>query len=410
MANRRERFREYMARLNAAAHPREAIRDGLYVPSPGRSVADQVVARVELAPTSSHLVVGGVGSGKTTQLLVTRDRLREIPDIKSFYLDVSQRHDLAKLQAGVLLVLAGLALSKVLEERTSKETKQATRFFERVAHGWTEWVEPPDFDDHEARFDDYEPEDSEPDVTVPVRHKGVLIPPHPPLQQEIEEKAGHLKKLHDELAPGTPHIVFLFDSLDRVTNLRTFAEVVEQDVRAIRSAGLGAVVVGPLRVMFASERTVVDHFDYFYHQPAVEIEQDTAGQAFLLEVLRRRASEEILTARAAQKVVHWSGGVLRDLISIARTAGEEAYTAGSERIMTAHVDAAADAFGRTLMLGLRSDELEILQRVRAKGIFVPTSDKDLALLLTRRVLEYGPIRYAVHPTISPLLEQLAPVA
>ena len=74
-----------------------------------------------------------------------------------------------------------------------------------------------------------------------------------------------------------------------------------------------------------------------------------------------------------------------------------------------HVESAADAFGRSLMLGLGTDEINALQRLRSQSTFVPTSDKDIALLVTRRVLEYGSgvRRYAVHPTIAPLLEQLS---
>ena len=100
---------------------------------------------------------------------------------------------------------------------------------------------------------------------------------------------------------------------------------------------------------------------------------------------------------------------MRDLITLAQAAGEEAYLSGTDVIDEAHVEAAADAFGRKHLLGLGPDEIEVLQRVRTKGIFVQTSDKDLALLVTRRVLEYqnGRTRYGVHPTIRPLLEQLA---
>src|SRR5438093_328334 len=107
MSNRRDRFRQYMSRLSGAAHPREAIKEGLYVARPGRAVADQIVSRLELEPASSHLIVGGVGSGKTTQLLVAQRRLREMSDTQAIFLDVSEHHDLARLQTGVLLVLAG---------------------------------------------------------------------------------------------------------------------------------------------------------------------------------------------------------------------------------------------------------------------------------------------------------------
>ncbi len=58
------------------------------------------------------------------------------------------------------------------------------------------------------------------------------------------------------------------------------------------------------------------------------------------------------------------------------------------------------------MLGLGSDEINVLKRVMESGSFVQTSDKHIALLATRRVLDYQDrldMRYAVHPTIQPLL-------
>lgn len=52
MMTRLERFRGYMARLNPAGSALKAVRDGLYVPRPGRSAADEIAARLELDPTS----------------------------------------------------------------------------------------------------------------------------------------------------------------------------------------------------------------------------------------------------------------------------------------------------------------------------------------------------------------------
>ena len=61
-------------------------------------------------------------------------------------------------------------------------------------------------------------------------------------------------------------------------------------------------------------------------------------------------------------------------------------------------------------LTYESDEITLLQRLRLRHVFIPTSDKEIALLATRRVLEYGGAggqRYSVHPTIDPLLTQLS---
>ena len=104
--------------------------------------------------------------------------------------------------------------------------------------------------------------------------------------------------------------------------------------------------------------------------------------------------------------------MLRDLVKLARSAGYEAYSAGADQVGLEHVEASADALGRALLQAVGQDGVEILQRVRAKGKFVPTSDRDLALLVSRNILEYqngARIRYAVHPAIESLLAGLAAV-
>jgi len=76
MAPKLKRFREYMARLNTT-DPAYAMEHKFYVPSPGRSVADRIFTHVSLQPTASLAVVGGIGSGKTTQLLVAQKNSRK---------------------------------------------------------------------------------------------------------------------------------------------------------------------------------------------------------------------------------------------------------------------------------------------------------------------------------------------
>ena len=83
---------------------------------------------------------------------------------------------------------------------------------------------------------------------------------------------------------------------------------------------------------------------------------------------------------------------------------------GADRVEDEHIEVIADAFGRQLIFGLKPAEINILQRLRQTGTFVSLSDEDQALLVTRRVLEYrnGGSRFAVHPTLEPLLSQMSP--
>jgi hypothetical protein len=99
---------------------------------------------------------------------------------------------------------------------------------------------------------------------------------------------------------------------------------------------------------------------------------------------------------------------LRDLLQLTRSAVEEAFVAEADVVGPDHVAGAIDEFGRTMMFGLRKEEIATLEKLRRRGTFVPTDDDDIALLVTRRVIEYQGTtkRYAIHPAIEPLLASL----
>lgn len=396
-----------MQSLTTGAAPHIAIEAGLYVQTSG-GVAAQLVPRIDLRPASTHLVVGGIGTGKTTQLLIATKWLEEMTDdadVQPLYVDVSTYHDLSQLKSGVLLVIAGLALDGLLTFAESKEAQRFREQFRKWAEGYTEWQE-----DWEYEPDDYS--DYQPDPPgVAVRTEGILVPPEPPLDGDLSVKIPALKHLIEATLQirNKRHLLLLVDSLDRVTDIEAFSAVVTHDVRALRDAGVGVVLVGPLRLLFGTDRPITDRFDRTYHVPAVDIDTKS-GLQFLMEVLRLRSEAGLMSKGGLAQLAHFSGGVLRDLIGLTQAACEEAYVSGGDLVDEPHVQIAADAFGRSLMLGLGADEIEALQRVRREGAFIQTSDKDVALLVTRRVLEYGEgstRRYAVHPTIDPLLDQLA---
>jgi hypothetical protein len=391
VSDRLQRFRAYMERLDAAADPRSVIARGLYVAPSARSVADEIAGRLELQSASAHVIVGGIGSGKTTQLLVAQERLRQRLDMQTVYLDVSREHDLQKLRAGVLVALAGLSFANLLADDKSLPVADATSFFRKWAVTGGGYFVQDEYEEHDPDW-------------VPV---APIIAPPATLRLTSPEGAA-LKSLTDALRSRVPHVALLIDSLDRVVEMDAFEAIVHDDIAVLRALGIGVVLVGPLKLLYGTWRPIAAPFDKLYQVSWID-PAEPAGRDFLTRVLRVRSPENILSDEGAARLVEVSGGVLRDLVGLARDAGEEAYLAGVETIGAAHADAAADAFGRTLMLGLAADDLATLQRLRVQGSFVPVSDRDLALLMTGRVLEFrnGRTRYAVHPTIRPLLEQLA---
>jgi hypothetical protein len=412
LPERLARFRQLRARLDPAGDPSSAFAKGLYVAAKD-SVSQRLTAELTLAPSSTHLLVGGVGSGKTTELLSARRQLNELPDTFALYIDVSEQHDICKMVPGAILIQAGIALAEeflspeVLRpegsvegrepaERYLAKVQQRLKDLRAVAHGY--WMDARDLDlnDDFAR-----------------RHthiKGVLEPP-----ARFEENVGRIIDLIDNLleplANEWKHIVVFFDGLDRITDLASFERLIGQDVKALSSRGVGVVLVGPLRAQYGLDRAAMaQHFDdRIHYQPWIEPSDFKAG-SFLVDVLRQRVPEGMMDDEALASLVVNSGGVLRDMLSLAQSACVETYMYGSDVIGVREVEAAVDAFGRKHMQGLRPAEIEVLRRVLERGTFVHTPEDELALLMTRRVLEYrheGRPRYAVHPTIVRFLRESA---
>src|SRR5208282_820121 len=108
-----------------------------------------------LEPGSQQLLVGGIGSGKTTELLLAERWLREQEHVLPLYIDVSAETDLSSLNSGSLLASFGMHLAWRLYEdfhvRTeeNERTKKLKEIYEKVdgyAYGKrvTRFVGPPE--------------------------------------------------------------------------------------------------------------------------------------------------------------------------------------------------------------------------------------------------------------------------
>jgi Cdc6-like AAA superfamily ATPase len=362
MNERRDRFRQAMARFEPSGDPLDAIKHGFYVQEPGQSLAQQILARLELRPHSSHLVAGAIGSGKTTQLRVLEDDLRSSKEFLPLFIDVNL--------PGVELHRPGKLIEYV---RAQIETIQIQRMS-------------PD----EAK------------LLVVLGLVGTLLGNGQSQHSPRVDAQG----LQRKLASLPEKLVLILDSLDR-SSLTAFSELCEGDIKKLRSI-VALVIVGPPAVMYGAAREVVDRFAYFSRQPTHD---PGKTHAFLVQILRTRADESLLPDDVSAALVAASGGILRDLVALTQSALEEAYVAGHAGVELPDVKRAIDAFGRKHIIGIDSDELATLQRVRTRGVFVRTKDSDASLLITRRVLEYadehGATRFVIHPTLIPLLEQLA---
>lgn len=394
MSNRLKLFRERMAAFEGAANPSEAIESGYYVHAPGKLLVDNISNRIALRPSSSHLLLGGIGSGKTTQLLVAYQQINQIEDIHAIYIDVSEYTDISKITSGVLTAIAGLEIAKLIQDSKDKNIIQSVESIRDLANGYASY-----------NYDEY-PEPHEYDEPIIV--KGII-----PKKSEGYGISLELVKTVSELTKYTSekygNLVLLFDGLDRLDDARMFMQLVFSDAKAISSAGIGLVLVGSLTAIYGNYHdTINKSLDYFYYQPFFDVENDPEAYNFFEKIIQTRSSEDFIEASAIKALIHFSGGVLRDFITLTQASIEETYLSGEDKVQEQQVLKAVDSTGRNQLLGISDNELKIIKQILQTGTFIPRTDEDLRLLVRRVILEYRypKLRYAVHPAMKPLIQQI----
>ena len=401
-SQRRERFREYMRKLNPTAPAQLAIDSGLVVEDLHGSLFKKLAARADLEPTGQQLLVGGTGSGKTTELLMAEKWLEQQGQTLCLYIDISAETDLSGLNSGALLAGFGLHLTKAfsrkgfeddLDEANKIALKNAGRDIEGFASGTRKsvWV-PTRFPDlGRLAYGNYVTE------SVP----GKLPPPFPALQRDIEAILRPLEAFITAIQARSLDIVAIFDGLDRLPSPDRFWAVVDQDFRALRQMRVGVMAAAPQSVLYGQGRSVSAHFDRVHQIRALSPDPEAGG--YLKSVLARRGGTDLLGQDVVQLICRSSGGVLRDLITLARDAGEAAYIEGAEQILVEHANAAIQQMGESYLRGLGPEQIGILRRLIKERSFDVASSPNIELLVTGRVLEYSATDFRVHPALEPLL-------
>lgn len=385
-------YRDFMERMAIAAKPERTFDRGFYVPRIRFSMKE-IATRLLLEPNSTHLLVGGIGSGKTTELIQGSALINRDKDSQAIYIDVSQEQQLDQLVPGVLLTLVGLRLADRIGPVKSGPAAQAAQFVRAIARG--SWDENPDVDYDDGLY--FSP--------------GIIKPPGP-VQPLVRQQTEHLRTLLTELRKTTPHFIVCFDSLDRIHDSKQLAEIILEDVVALKQLGIGVMLVGPLHILYGSERAIVQHFDQYSLLPDIDVMSDPLGPGFLLEVLRKRAPVQLLPDETCSSLVQMSGGILRDLLKLAKQAGQRAFMGDAPLITPAHVHAVAEMEGRKLLFGVTETSLTKLKALAKGERFVLATQEDLTLLETRRVIQYqsddGQTRYVLHPVMQSLLDRKTP--
>ncbi len=392
MSDRLKFFRRLMSAFEGTSNPQRAVERGFYVNLPNNPVG-VITGKIALRPSSVHLLFGGIGSGKTTQLLLTEQALNELEDIKAIYVDVSLFTDISELQSGTLIAITGLELIKTLQGYNTSELNDSKRIFERLLHGNSEIVthhQPRVTQGIGATVSMLNVGNSQSFTTTEKRENRSSV-----LQAFAKASAFVNEKLAKQ-------VVFIFDSLDRLSEAKTFVKPILDDVIEINKYGFGSIIVGSIVTLYTERASIVKSTENFYFLPYLDVLQDDEAQKFFIDIFKVRDSENLINERARQMIIFNSGGVLRDLMSLTQAAIEEAYMDGSSLVMEQHAEQAIISMQRSKTIGLTDLNIDTLIKVANEKSFSPRTSEDFELMLTGHILEYEypHQRFAVHPTLS----------
>jgi hypothetical protein len=164
------------------------------------------------------------------------------------------------------------------------------------------------------------------------------------------------------------------------------------------------IVAAPLLLWYDKSRFLQDHFDLVKHIPAAAAGPEDSG--FLKQILERRGALDLMGRNEVNSIAKYSGGVLRDLLTLARSAAEYAYRDDQDRIGRGHVRAAISQLGNRYLAGLGRTHRARLHQLAEDEMFSVEDPASQELIANRQVLEYfdkGREFFAVHPALATVL-------
>ena len=385
-----------MSAFEGTSNPQRAVEQGFYVNLPNNPVGE-ITRRIELRPSSAHLLCGGIGSGKTTQLLLVQQALNELEDIKAIYVDVSLIIDISALQSGALIAIAGLELIKLLSDASKLKLREYKKTIEKIAYG-----------NEKNTFLSGQLQELSQNIKSGVKEydKGLLLAENNDKVEMLVQAFSNLKNVVKKEINS--ELVFLFDGLDRLDNSNIF-EFAINDVLEIERMGAGAVLISSIVTVHSKQESILKFGGFPCYLPYLDVFENVETQKFFGDVIDVRDPENFIDADARIFLISKSGGVLRDLISLCQAAIEEAYVDGSEKITEKHANQAVVTLTRSKLVGLNDYAIKTLHKVMSEESFFPRNFMDFELLLRGHILEYKypRQRFIVHPILAPRIESMA---
>ena len=411
MINRLELFRSQIAAFDGAADPMSAISKGYFIEEPQQSSTNALFKRISLRPQSKILLIGGIGSGKTTQFLRLQQLFQQAPGtgIYPHYIDVTEYTMPNDIQVGTLDAIVALELMKILEQTGFSIDINQEMSIKEFAYGYT-------IDDHSHLVDELIKKQSMSDlflrsnISSPkqiLRKVSGVLKSSPRSNNSLNQLSQIIDSLVENFKTQFNQVpYFLFDGLDRVDETDKFTRMAASDLQISK---IGFTIIGATSLLYGSFISGIDSiFNHVEYRSAFDVDRDENARTFFERVLIARSSQDFFQQDALQNLISCSGGVLRDLINLTQESIQEAYLADSDIIDLEHVEKAVFSLGRAKMLGLNGEQsatLRNLTNLTNQIPTVPTSPEEIYLLSGGRILEYRfpERRFDVHPVLKQLL-------
>lgn len=361
---RRERFRALRERLDAT-RPETAVEGGWIVEDPRFTMAERLWRDFELEPSRCVQLVGGVGSGKTTQLRLVEKRLRNANSTLALPVDCGG------------IPRASGDCSGWLVARFAEELLRRVPSLLPIIDNLDSQLMSAELLSDEEKLDR--------------------------IKDYFAKLRARLDLIRSDDFPLT--LILLVDGLDRVHDLELRNDLLRTDIPMLREAGFGVLMTASIEQATSAHSSMMST----HVQPTVSPERE--GLEFLSKVLQVRDEQGILTNAAREALGVASGGVLRDLIQLAHRSTDVAYFHGSDSVEVEHVEQATREFAQQQLFSVSDEELVALQDLARGKPFQLAGEKNIRLVTDRLVLDYGEARparrFALHPALRPFFDTKA---
>ncbi len=292
MENRLDFFRQQMAAFEGSADPSNAITHGYYVPLGTMPVSDNIAGRLALRPASSHLLLGGIGSGKTTEVLMAAEKIeKSIKKVHVRYVDVTLHTDLTKMKNGTLIVIVGLLLANSISNDDQEAVESSIKVIRKLAHGYHREYEVLDPSFELRGLGGLRQSLIVPDIASYLTPKTITKTDHldgilSPVQRKgvNNDLKSSVQALRNHLRNQYEYIFFLFDGLDRLDNPSAFYGLVENDLRQLSEMGIGSILVGNTHLL-TGDQWIEDDSKSILYQYSLDVEKNHDHKDFFMNVI-----------------------------------------------------------------------------------------------------------------------------